>query len=309
MAATVADDIRDLVGNTPLLRIGHFELPPGVSIYAKLEYLSPGGSVKDRAGLYMIREAERAGLLGPGSTIIEPTAGNTGIGIALAALGRGYRVLFVVPEKFSVEKQELMRALGAEIIHTPTADGMEGAIREARRLANEIPGSFVPNQFTNQANPLAHYETTGPEIWHQLGGKVDVAVIGVGTGGTLTGVGRYLKERNPGLTVVAVEPEGSVLLGGTPGSHKTEGIGVEFIPETLDMALVDRVITVSDRDAFDMVVRLAAKEGTLVGSSSGAAFYAALTVAGESAPGTDIVVIFPDGSERYLSKKIYQGGV
>lgn len=303
------DDIRQLIGNTPLLRIAHFPLPDGVNIYAKLEYLNPGGSVKDRTCLTMLAEAERQGRLRPGTTIIEPTAGNTGIGLALAAINKGYRVIYTVPEKFSAEKQALMRALGAEIVHTKTADGMEGAIRAARELSRQIPGSVVLNQFSNPANPLAHYQTTGPEIYAQLEGKVDVFVAGVGTGGTFTGAARYLKEKNPGLWAVAVEPEGSVLRGGTPGSHRTEGIGVEFIPETLDMSLVDEVATIPDDDAFEMVKELSAREGTLVGSSSAAAFCAALQVARRSRPDTNIAVIFPDGSERYLSKKIYDGGI
>lgn len=303
------DDIRQLIGNTPLLRITHFPLPEGVNIYAKLEYLNPGGSVKDRTCLTMLAEAERQGRLHPGTTIIEPTAGNTGIGLALAAINKGYRMIYTVPEKFSAEKQQLMRALGAEIVHTRTADGMDGAIRAAEELHRQIPGSIVLNQFTNPANPLAHYQTTGPEIYEQLEGKVDVFVAGVGTGGTFTGAARYLKEQNPRLWAVAVEPEGSVLKGGAPGSHRTEGIGVEFIPETLDMKLVDEIATIPDDEAFEMVKELSAREGTLVGSSSAAAFRAALRVARRSRPGVNIAVIFPDGSERYLSKKIYEGGI
>ncbi|WP_422444531.1 cysteine synthase A [Thermoanaerobacterium sp. DL9XJH110] len=305
----VANDIRELIGGTPLLKINNFSLPDEVKIYAKLEYFNPGGSIKDRAGLFMLEEAEKHGMLRPGATIIEPTAGNTGIGIALAALNKGYKVIFVVPEKFSEEKQELMKALGAEIIHTPTDRGMEGAIEKARDLSREIPDSFIPNQFENPANPLAHYKTTGPEIYEQLDGKVDYFVAGVGSGGTFTGAVRYLKEKNPKIKAVAVEPEGSILGGGPKGSHKTEGIGVEFIPKTLDVNLIDEVITVSDEDAFNMVKELARREGLLVGSSSGAAFYAAYRIAGRITGPANIVTIFPDGSERYLSKKIYQGGI
>jgi cysteine synthase len=218
-------------------------------------------------------------------------------------------VIFVVPEKFSVEKQELMRALGAEIVNTPTSLGMKGAIEKARVLASTIPGAFVPQQFGNPANPLAHYKTTGPEIYEQLQGRVDVFVAGVGTGGTFTGASRFLKEKVPGVKTVAVEPEGSILRGGEAGSHRTEGIGVEFIPETLDMSLVDEVITVADDDAFEMVAELARREGLLVGSSAGAAFRAAWQIGQKSPSGTNIAVIFPDSSERYLSKKIYQGGI
>lgn len=305
----VVDSVKSLIGRTPMLRITNFPLPDGVNIYAKLEFFNPGGSVKDRIGVEMIRAAEEQGLLKPGGTIIEPTAGNTGIGIALASVNTGYRVIFVVPEKFSIEKQELMRALGAEIVHTPTSLGMKGAIEKARQLAAETPGAFVPQQFANPANPLAHYKTTGPEIYEQLGGKIDVFVAGVGTGGTFTGTARFLKEKMPGLKAVAVEPEGSILRGGEPRSHRTEGIGVEFIPDTLDMRLVDDVVTVADDDAFKMVVELARREGLLVGSSAGAAFWAAWQVGQNSLPGTNIAVLFPDSSERYLSKKIYQGGI
>ncbi|MGE5455119.1 MAG: cysteine synthase A [Methylocystaceae bacterium] len=305
----VIEDIRELIGNTPLLHINNFDLPRGVNIYAKLEYFNPGGSVKDRFGLVMLEEAERRGEILPGSTIIEPTAGNTGIGLALAAINRGYRVVFVVPQKFSQEKQVLMKALGAEVINTPTEDGIEGAINRAKELSNAISGSFVPNQFYNQANPLAHYRTTGPEIYQQLEGKIDYFLAGVGSGGTFTGTARYLKEKDASILTMAVEPEGSILGGGNPGSHKTEGIGVDFIPETLDLNLIDQVITVSDENAFNMVNELARKEGVLVGSSSGAAFYAAWQLAQQINKSSNIVTIFPDGSERYFSKQIYNGGI
>ncbi|RKL63913.1 cysteine synthase A [Thermoanaerobacteraceae bacterium SP2] len=305
----VVNDIRELIGQTPILKINNFSLPEGVNIYAKLEYFNPGGSVKDRIGNFMLEAAEKQGLIKKGGTVIEPTAGNTGIGIALAALNRGYRVIFVIPEKFSVEKQELMKSLGAEIIHTPTDKGMEGAIEKAKDLAENIEGSFIPNQFENMANPLAHYKTTGPEIYKQLDGKIDYFVAGVGSGGTFTGTARFLKERDSKIKTVAVEPVGSILGGGPKGPHKTEGIGVDFIPKTLDVKLIDKVVTVSDEDAFNMVKELAKKEGVLVGSSSGAAFYATLQIAGELTSPANIVTIFPDGSERYLSKKIYQGGI
>ncbi|HHW01643.1 MAG TPA: cysteine synthase A [Thermoanaerobacterales bacterium] len=305
----VVNDIRELIGQTPILKINNFSLPKGVNIYAKLEYFNPGGSVKDRIGNFMLEAAEKQGLIKKGGTVIEPTAGNTGIGIALAALNRGYRVIFVIPEKFSVEKQELMKALGAEIIHTPTDKGMEGAIEKAKDLAENIEGSFIPNQFENMANPMAHYKTTGPEIYKQLDGKIDYFVAGVGSGGTFTGTARFLKEKDPRIKAVAVEPVGSILGGGPKGPHKTEGIGVDFIPKTLDVKLIDKVVTVSDEDAFNMVKELAKKEGVLVGSSSGAAFYATLQIAGELTSPANIVTIFPDGSERYLSKKIYQGGI
>lgn len=305
----VYEDVKQLIGWTPIVRIKRFDIPDGVNICAKLEFFNPGGSVKDRLGIALIRDAEEKGLLQPGGTIIEPTAGNTGIGLALAAVGTGYRVIFVVPEKFSEEKQELMRALGAEIVNTPTEKGMRGAIAKAKELAEKIPGSYVPQQFANPANPEAHYQTTGPEIWQQMDGKVDIFVAGAGSGGTFMGTARYLKEQNPQIKTVIVEPEGSILGGGQPGPHKTEGIGMEFLPDYMDPSYFDAIYTVSDRDAFDMVKKLAKQEGLLVGSSSGAAFFAALQEAKRAKPGTNIVVIFPDSSERYLSKKIYQGGI
>lgn len=304
----VAQSIQDLVGQTPMLEITHFSLPAGVRLFAKLEYFNPGGSVKDRLGVQLIADAEQAGQLRPGGTIIEPTAGNTGIAVALAAVGKGYRVIFCVPEKFSQEKQELMRALGAQVVNTPTEKGIVGAIEKAKELAAAIPGAYVPQQFANPSNPAAHYNTTGPEIWEQLGGHVDVYVAGAGTGGTFTGAARYLKEQNPRLKACIVEPEGSVLRGGTVGPHKTEGIGVEYIYPTLDMNLADEIYTISDNEAFVMVRELAVREGCLVGSSSGAAFAAALQEAQHHPAGTHIAVIFPDSSERYLSKRIYQGG-
>lgn len=306
-AGRVYDNILEVIGNTPLLRIRRFDGLDQVRLYAKLEFLNPGGSVKDRIGPYLLEAAEAAGKLQPGGVVIEPTAGNTGIGLALAARQKGYRVIVVVPEHFSREKQTLMAALGAEIVNTPRAAGMAGAIQRAQELAAEIDGAYVPQQFANPANPQAHYDTTGPEIFAQLEGRVDVFVAGVGSGGTFTGVARYLKERLPRLRAVAVEPEGSILQGGEPGPHRTEGIGVEFIPETLDPSLMDAVYTVDDDDAFAMVHELARREGLLVGSSAGAAFFAAYKEAQKAPDGATIVTVFPDGSDRYLSKGIYGG--
>jgi O-acetylserine dependent cystathionine beta-synthase len=302
-------DIHDLVGNTPLFEITHFELPEGVRLFAKLEFMNPGGSIKDRLGMELIRDALETGKLKPGGTIIEPTAGNTGIGLALAAIHQNIQVIFCVPEKFSLEKQELMKALGAKIVHTPTSEGMKGAIQKAQELVKEIPNAYCPQQFANPANPMAYYKTLGPEIWRQLDGRVDVFVAGAGSGGTFMGTARYLKEKNPNCKTVIVEPEGSILNGGEPGPHKTEGIGMEFVPEFLDTSYFDAIHTISDKDAFDRVAELARKEGLLVGSSSGSAFHAAMLEAQVAKPGTNIVTIFPDGSERYLSKKIYQGGI
>ncbi|GIO05452.1 cysteine synthase [Brevibacillus reuszeri] len=302
-------NVKELIGNTPIVEITQFELPEGVRLFAKLEYFNPGGSVKDRLGMELIRAAEESGQLKPGGTIIEPTAGNTGIGVALAAVGTGYKVIFCVPAKFSEEKQELMRALGAEVVNTPTEKGIKGAIAKAQELAASIPGSFVPQQFANPANPDAHYKTTGPEIWKQMDGEVQMFVAGAGSGGTFMGVARYLKEQNPAIKTVIVEPEGSILNGGESGPHKTEGIGMEFLPPFMDTSYFDSIHTILDVDAFELVKQLAAKEGMLVGSSAGAAMAAALREAKEAAPGTNIVVLFADSSERYLSKKIYQGGM
>lgn len=303
----VVEDIKDLIGDTPMVRIKRFSLPEGVRLYAKLEFFNPGGSVKDRLGMALIRAGEKSGKLAPGGTIIEPTAGNTGIGLALAAIGTGYRVIFVVPEKFSQEKQKLMRALGAEVMNTPTEEGMKGAIAKARELEREIKGSYCPQQFGNPANPQAHYLTTGPEIWEQLEGKIDIFVAGSGTGGTFMGCARYLKEQNPNIKTVIVEPEGSILNGGEPGPHRTEGIGMEFLPDYMDSSYFDAIYTVYDDDAFRMVAELSKREGLLVASSSGAAFYAALQEARQAPAGTTIAVIFPDSSERYLSQQIYEG--
>lgn len=301
------EDIKDLIGGTPTVRIKRFDLPQGVRIYAKLEAYNPGGSIKDRLGVALIQAGEESGKLPPGGTIIEPTAGNTGIGLALAAIGTDYRVVVVVPEKFSQEKQQLMKALGAEVVNTPTEDGMKGAIAKARELEGRIAGAYCPQQFGNPANPEIHFRTTGPEIWEQLDGKVDIFVAGAGTGGTFMGCARYLKEKNSKIKTVIVEPEGSILGGGELGPHRTEGIGMEFLPDYMDTAFFDAVYTVKDEDAFRMVAELAQREGLLVASSSGAAFYAALQEARIAAPGTTIAVVFPDSSERYMSQQIYEG--
>jgi cystathionine beta-synthase (O-acetyl-L-serine) len=305
----VYHSIHELIGNTPMLEITHFPLPEGVRIFAKLEFFNPGGSVKDRLGQELLASALHNGELHPGGTIIEPTAGNTGIGLALAAINSGIKVIFCVPEKFSAEKQELMRALGAQVVNTPTEDGMTGAINKAKQLLKEIPGSYCPQQFANPSNPDAYYKTLGPEIWEQLEGNVDVFVAGAGTGGTFMGTARFLKEQNSSIKTVIVEPEGSILNGGESGPHKTEGIGMEFLPPYMDESYFDAIHTISDEDAFALVKELAAKEGLLVGSSSGSAFAAALKEASSAKTGTNIVVIFPDSSERYLSKQIYQGGI
>ncbi|WP_146550636.1 PLP-dependent cysteine synthase family protein [Rummeliibacillus suwonensis] len=305
----VAKNIHELIGSTPLLEITHFSIPEGVRIFAKLEYFNPGGSVKDRLGVELLESAIASGELKPGGTVIEPTAGNTGIGLALAAINRGINVIFCVPEKFSFEKQEIMKALGATIVHTPSEDGMRGAIDKAKELLKEIPNSYCPQQFANPSNPNAYYKTLGPEIWQQLDGNVNVFVAGAGTGGTFMGTARYLKEKNPNIKTVIVEPEGSILNGGKPGSHKTEGTGMEFLPVFMDKAYFNSIHTIPDEEAFHLVKELARKEGLLVGSSSGSAFAAALREAAISPKGTNIVVIFPDSSDRYLSKKIYQGGI
>ncbi|MBT2682836.1 cysteine synthase family protein [Bacillus sp. ISL-37] len=306
---TVYRSIHEIIGHTPMVELTQFYLPIDVRLYAKLEYLNPGGSIKDRLGLELIDEAFRSGKLVKGGTLIEPTAGNTGIGLAMAAINKGIDVVFVVPEKFSIEKQTVMRALGANIIHTPTSEGMAGAIRRTGQLLKEIPNSYSPSQFSNPSNPETYYKTLGPEIWHDLDGEIDIFVAGAGTGGTFMGTAKFLKEKNPMIKTVIVEPEGSILNGGQSGSHKTEGIGMEFLPPYMDSALFDEIYTISDKDAFNTVKELAAREGILAASSSGAALHAALQEARKAPPGTNIVTIFPDGSERYLSKKIYEGGI
>jgi cysteine synthase A len=284
---------------------------PNVSaaVFAKLEFLNPGGSIKDRAALGMILDAEARGLLREGSTIVEATAGNTGVGLALIGVNRGYKVKLFVPEGFAEEKCILMRGFGAEVVRTPEDEGMAGAIRDANKTADAIPGALMAGQFTNQSNPQFHHDTTGAEIWEQMEGRVDGFVAGVGTGGTFSGVARFLKEKNPAVVTVAVETEGSILQGGAPGKHRVEGIGVHFVPETFHRDVCDRVVMVSDEDAFAMVKRLAAEEGLVGGSSAGAAVFAAAALAKELGAGKRIATIIPDSAERYLSKKIFEGGV
>ncbi|WP_018663818.1 PLP-dependent cysteine synthase family protein [Heyndrickxia acidiproducens] len=300
-----AKNVHELVGHTPLVEVTAFPLPKGVRLFAKLEYFNPGGSVKDRLGAYLLERAFAEGKLERGWTIIEPTAGNTGIGLALAAIRFGVRAVFVVPEKFSTEKQTLMRALGAEVINTPTALGMEGAIAKAKELLAETPNAYFPGQFENPANPETYYETLGPEIWDALDGRVDVFVAGAGSGGTFMGTARYLKAKNPELKAVIVEPEGSILNGGEVHGHRTEGIGMEFLPPFMDRAYFDAVQTIPDDTAFTRLAEAARLEGLLIGSSSGAALEASLREAAQAKPGTHIVTIFPDSSERYLSGGIY----
>lgn len=296
--------MQELIGNTPLVRLSQLGFPEQLNVYAKLELYNPAGSVKDRIGRSMIADAESHGILKPGSTIIEATAGNTGLGIAFAALNRGYRLIFVVPQKFSQEKQTLMKALGAEIIHTSTEEGMLGAARKAEELRAEIPNSVSLEQFKNQSNPQAHYETTGPEIYRDLDGKIDYVVAGAGSGGTYTGILRYLKEQNPAIKGVLADPIGSTIGGGEHSSYEIEGIGNDFIADTMDMSLVDQVIKVSDAEAFEQVRIAAKKEGIFAGSSSGAALAAVNKLTKTVSSGT-VVVILPDRGERYFSKHIF----
>jgi cysteine synthase len=305
----VADNITDLVGGTPMLRLTRLVPHSSADIFAKLEYLNPGGSVKDRAAIGIIRRAEQEGKLVPGGTIVEATAGNTGIGLALIGVNRGYKVKLFVPENFSQEKVIIMRALGAEVDRTPDEEGMRGAIRRAKEVVAQDKTAFMAGQFENMANPDYHYETTAPEIFEQMGGQVDAIVLGCGTCGTFTGVARYMKDHVPGVRTVAVETQGSILAGGAPGPHKVEGIGVSFIPQTFDASVCDEIIAVNDEDAFGTVKRLAAQEGVLAGSSGGAAMFAALQVARLLGAGKRVVTIIPDSAERYLSKKIFEGGI
>ncbi len=302
----MADSILDFVGNTPLLRLGRFTPPGCAAIYAKLEFLNPGGSVKDRAALGMIEAAEAAGKLRPGSTIIEPTAGNTGVGLALIGISRGYRVTVVVPEKFVGPKTAVMNALGAEVVLTPTEKGMPGAIAKAKELAASIKDAFVPQQFENPANPEFHYKTTAAEIFEQLGRVPDAVVIGAGTGGTFSGIARFFKERNPLVLGVLVEPQGSIWGGGPQAPYKVEGIGNSFWPGALDRSLVDEIKTVPDADSFAAVKALARTEGLLVGGSSGAAAVAARDVARSLGEGRTVVTLFADGFERYLGKGVFE---
>lgn len=299
----------ELIGSTPLLELKGVEkaLSLKAKIFAKLEYFNPSGSVKDRIAKAMIDDAEKRGVLKPGSVIIEPTSGNTGIGLAAVAAMRGYRIIIVMPETMSVERRQLMKAYGAELVLTPGAKGMKGAIEEAERLAAETPDSFIPGQFTNPANPAAHKATTGPEIWNDTDGSVDIFVAGVGTGGTLSGTGEYLKEKKPSVKVVAVEPATSAVLStGKAGSHKIQGIGAGFVPKVLNTEVYDEIIAVSNEDAFDYGRLVGKKEGVLVGISAGAALKAAVELAQRAEnEGKNIVVIFPDTGDRYLSTALF----
>lgn len=299
------DDIRELIGHTPLVKLNRMGFAEGRSVFAKLELMNPGGSVKDRMGTALVRDAEERGVLKPGSTILEATAGNAGIGIALAALGKGYQVIFAVPEKFSEEKQTIMRAYGAEIVHTPLERGMQGAIEKVEELKRTVRDPVTLSQFSNPANPLAHYRTTGPELYNDLDGEIDYLVAGAGSGGTLSGAARYLKERKPELKVVMADPYGSTMGGGEPGCYAIEGIGNMFMPETMEMSLVDEVVKVGDEEAFGELRLLAAKEGILAGTSSGAALSAARKAAEKAPRGSNLAVILPDRGDRYFSKHIY----
>ncbi|HEV2400323.1 MAG TPA: cysteine synthase A [Candidatus Sulfotelmatobacter sp.] len=305
----VADDITQLVGETPMLQLKRLVPSGSAGLFAKLEYLNPGGSVKDRAAIGIIRRAEQEGKLAPGGTIVEATAGNTGIGLALIGVNRGYKVKLFVPERFSEEKVMIMRALGAEVTRTPDAEGMQGAIKQAKALVATDPKAFMAGQFENLANPDYHYETTAHEIFDQMEGRIDAVIVGCGTCGTFSGVARYLKEKLPHVLAYAVETQGSTLGGGQPGPHKVEGIGTSFIPKTFDPSVCDEVIMVRDNEAFGMVKDLAAKEGVLAGSSGGAAVFASLKIAKKLGAGKRVVTIVPDSAERYLSKKIFEGGI
>lgn len=312
------NSMQDLIGNTPLVKLNNMGLPQGINLFAKLELWNPAGSVKDRIGREMIEDAEKRGVLKEGGTIVEGTAGNTGLGIAFAALEKGYRVIFVVPTKFSQEKQTLMRALGAEIVNTPREEGMLGAAKKAGEIRDSIKGAISLEQFKNPANPLAHYKTTGPEIYSALEGKIDYFVAGAGSGGTYAGIAKYLKEKNPEIKGVLADPEGSTMGGGEHGDYNIEGIGNDFIPDTMDMSLVDEVIKINDDDAFGGSRELAGKEGIFAGSSSGGAFAAARKLAQKiindpekvkeikGGKEFNIVVVFPDRGDRYFSKGLYE---
>ncbi len=299
------DSMQELIGNTPIVRLHQFEPNPEIQIFAKLELYNPSGSVKDRTGLYMIQDAEQKGLLQPGGTIVEATAGNTGLGIAFAARNRGYQIIFVIPDKFSVEKQTLVKALGAKVVNTPRESGMLGAVRKAEEIKKKIPGSVSLEQFENQSNPLAHYETTGKEIYEDLNGQIDYVVAGAGSGGTYTGILRYLKEKNPKIKGILADPEGSTMGGGEHHDYNIEGIGNDFIAATMDMNLVDDVIKINDTEAFAYSRLLAEREGIFAGSSSGAALAASVKLAEKIKKGR-IVTVFPDRGDRYFSAGLYQ---
>lgn len=300
------NDMHDLIGKTPLVKLNHvLKLPEGVNVFAKLEYYNPSGSVKDRTGLYMVNDAFKRGVLKDGYTIIEATAGNTGLGVAFAALNRNVKVIFVVPEKFSIEKQVLMKALGATIIHTPREDGMLGAARKAQELLSTVENSVSLEQFKNMSNPRAHYETTGVEIYDDLDGQIDYLVAGAGSGGTYSGVVKYLKEKNPSIIGVLADPVGSTMGGGEHADYNIEGIGNDFIADTMDMSLVDKVIKVNDEEAFTSCRELTKYEGILGGSSTGAAFAAVKKLIDSGVKG-NIVFISPDRSDRYFSKELYE---
>ena len=301
----IYENMHELIGNTPMVKLSTINKEITSEIFAKLEFYNPAGSVKDRVGKYMIADAEEKGLLKPGYTIVEGTAGNTGLGIAFAALNKGYRVIFVVPDKFSIEKQQLMMALGAEIINTPRADGMLGASAKAEELLKEIPNSISLKQFKNMSNPKAHYETTGPEIYKDMDGTIDYVVMGAGSGGTFSGVVKYLKEQNPEIKAVLADPVGSTIGGGEHADYNIEGIGNDFVADTMDITLVDKVIKVNDEEAFKGARELASKEGIVAGSSSGAAFAAAKKLAKE-VDGARIVIVLPDRGDRYFSTGLWQ---
>lgn len=305
----VVKSITELIGNTPMLELTGLEKSHSLeaSVIAKLEYFNPCGSVKDRVAKNMIENAEKSGDLKPGSVIIEPTSGNTGIGLASVGVSKGYRVIITMPETMSAERRNLMKAYGAELVLTDGSKGMNGAIAKAEELAKEIPGAFIPGQFSNPSNPQAHFETTGPEIWEQTGGNVDILVSGVGTGGTISGVGKFLKSKNPDIKIIAVEPESSpVLSGGKPGPHGIQGIGAGFVPETLNTEIYDEIVTVADSDAYQTGRELAKTEGLLVGVSSGAAVWAAVQTAKRlENRGKTIVAVLPDTGERYLSTPMF----